>query len=444
MFHPSPVIKSTIVIIAPIGPEINITIAFSGQQSNTHPSASPVCKSPSCSYSEATKQSNPKKTSFKFFNKKSQAQETEEHPYSLITTAKSADRPRPTGHYPPLCPTISNPISTSQSQTRIHQTQAQQQQQHQIYTQNSLPYSGFINNRTLQPPTLIPAPPQALQTEPINYSNTPQFSTQLLNFANTDKTNSSKLPQPIHTVSTGHDILQDIRLISDTSISDPHSSQLSSPTPSKIASNPFNTPQGPVTNFEHLLSQAHWNHSFNIFISSSSFQSSLPLSFQGTPSIITLISNSPTPDPDQHSHQCTGQQPDTNRTYPTLPLKLGPNFFSPPALFGDHNNGEQLHNWAKQRTSNSYKITPVQKQQAHEICKQSKITFSVEIVVEQDKLIVHPRAAAPPIFRVKTNPSPFICQEILYNFDRYTKNTTGYFAFYNPHSGLSYTCSLQI
>ena len=42
-------------------------------------------------------------------------------------------------------------------------------------------------------------------------------------------------------------------------------------------------------------------------------------------------------------------------------------------------------------------------------------------LIEQDKLIFHPQANAPPIFRVKTNPSPFICQKIHYKFDRYTK-----------------------
>ena len=81
-------------------------------------------------------------------------------------------------------------------------------------------------------------------------------------------------------------------------------------------------------------------------------------------------------------------------------------------------------------------MTPVQKQRAHELLKQSKITFSGGKIVDKDKLIFHPQAAAPPIFRVKTNPSPFICQEIHYEFYRYTKNTEGYFVFYNPHSGL--------
>ena len=179
---------------------------------------------------------------------------------------------------------------------------------------------------------------------------------------------SSELPQPFHTVSNIQDTTHDISLFSDTFNCDPISSQFSSLTASQIANNPFNPPQGQITNFERLLSQAHRNHSFNIVNSSASFQSSLPLNFPG---IITPSSNSQTPDPDQHSHQCIGKQPDKTRTYPTIPLKLDPNFIvPPPALFGEHNNGEQLHNWAKQRISKSYKITPFQKQRAHKLLKQ--------------------------------------------------------------------------
>ena len=136
----------------------------------------------------------------------------------------------------------------------------------------------------------------------LNYSNTPQLSTQPTNFAKADKISSSELPQPIHTASTINDTTHDISLLSDTSNPESISSQFSSPTASQIANNPFNPPQGPITNIERLLSQAHWNHSFNIVNSSPSFQSSLPLSFPGTPPIITLSSNSPTPDLDQHSH----------------------------------------------------------------------------------------------------------------------------------------------
>ena len=112
-----------------------------------------------------------------------------------------------------------------------------------------LPYSGFLPNTTLPAPTLIPAPPQALQPELLKYSNTSQFFTQPTNFANNDETSSSELPQRIHTVTT-----HDISILSDTSNSDPFSSQFSSPSASQITNNPFNPPQGEITDFERLLS----------------------------------------------------------------------------------------------------------------------------------------------------------------------------------------------
>ena len=178
-----------------------------------------------------------------------------------------------------------------------------------------MPYSCFLPNTTLHPPTLLPAPPRAPKLELLSYSNTPQFSTQPINFANADKTSSSELPQSIHTVSNINDTIHNISLLSDTFNLDPISSQFSSPTASQVANNPFNPPRGPITNLERLLSQAHWNHSFNIVNSSPSFQSSLQLSFLGTPPITTLSSISPTTDSDQHSHHCIGKQPDTTRTY---------------------------------------------------------------------------------------------------------------------------------
>ena len=177
-----------------------------------------------------------------------------------------------------------------------------------------MPYSGFLPITTHRPPTLIPAPPRAPQPELLDYSNTPQLSTQPINFGNTDKTSSSELPQPIHTVSNINDATQDISLLSEYSNSDPNHSQFALLTASQTANNLFNPPQGPIKNSERLLSEAHWNHSFNIINSLPSFQSSLPLSFPGTPTIITLSSNSPTPDLDQHCHHCIGKQPNTART----------------------------------------------------------------------------------------------------------------------------------
>ena len=69
----------------------------------------------------------------------------------------------------------------------------------------------------------------------------------------TDKTNSPELPHPIHNISYINDKAQDKSLFSDTSKSNPLSSQFSSPTPPQIAKKPFNPPQEPVTNTERLL-----------------------------------------------------------------------------------------------------------------------------------------------------------------------------------------------
>ena len=148
----------------------------------------------------------------------------------------------------------------------------------------------FFTEHNTPTPTLIQAPPRAPEPELLSYSNTTQFSNKPTIFAKTDKTHSSKLPQPIHSVSNINNTPHDISLVSDTSISNPISSQFSSPTPSKIANNPFNPPQGPISNIERLLSQIHWNHSFNIVSSPPSFRSSLPPSFYGTPLIYFLFS----------------------------------------------------------------------------------------------------------------------------------------------------------
>ena len=127
------------------------------------------------------------------------------------------------------------------------------------------------------------------------------------------------------------------------------------------------------------------NLPYNQFItdmvkSSPFFQSSLALSFQGTPPITTLSTNSPSPDPDKLFHHCIGKKSDTTRIYPTLPLELDSKFVvAPPPLFRDRNNDEKLQNWAKQRITKAYKITPVKKQRAQDLFKQSKIIFSVEI-----------------------------------------------------------------
>ena len=107
--------------------------------------------------------------------------------------------------HPPFHPTVSNPVPTYHRLAQIHIRQAQQQQQ--INTETLLPNSSFIANATLQQTPLIPAPEKAPHL--IKYSNTPQFSTQPIIFANTNKKSTSELSHLIHTFSKINDTRQD-------------------------------------------------------------------------------------------------------------------------------------------------------------------------------------------------------------------------------------------
>ena len=144
-------------------------------------------------HSDATKQSNPKESLIKIFNKTSLTQKTEEHPYSVVTNAKFADKRRHTG----------TPCR-------------------------------------LQTPR-IPAQTKSITARKKKHSNTPQFSTKPSTFANISKTQSSEFLKLIDTVSNKLKTSQDFSLLSDSS--NPLSSQCSSLTPSKIASTPFTPPQ---------------------------------------------------------------------------------------------------------------------------------------------------------------------------------------------------------
>ena len=84
------------------GPEFIVTIASSSQQSNTNPNALPSKNSLVAHTAKQLNNQHPKSHHLNSLIKKPQTQETEKHPYSVITTANSADKPRPTGHSPAL------------------------------------------------------------------------------------------------------------------------------------------------------------------------------------------------------------------------------------------------------------------------------------------------------------------------------------------------------
>ena len=75
-----------------------------------------------------------------------------------------------------------------------------------------------------------------------------------------------------------------------------------------------------------------------------------------------------------------------------------------------------------------------------QILTQDNLTLKFEITVKLINIIHHPLTLAPPNITAQFLPHPFITTEIVYKYDRYTKKTIEYITFYNPYSGLSYTC----
>ena len=75
-----------------------------------------------------------------------------------------------------------------------------------------------------------------------------------------------------------------------------------------------------------------------------------------------------------------------------------------------------------------------------QILQQNSLQLKFEITVKLNNIAQHPYPLNPPNITAQSLPPPFITTEVIYKYDRYTKKTIGYITFYNPYSGLSYTC----
>ena len=219
---------------------------------STHiPKLPPVTKPPTCSYSDATKQSIPKN-------------------HHLNTLTKNAStRNRGTillGHYSSQTWKKSLVLLKTPTTTSKHS--------------NFTAILRLYNNTVLLPSSLLPAP--LPQPELFNYSNFLNFSIQSINIAKTPKIWCSDLTQPIQIFSINNKISANFLPCLKWLIKwEPLSSQFNSPTPSQTLGNSFNPIQGSVSNVVQLLSQAQWNHSIRCANSSLYFQHSL--SSQGLP-----------------------------------------------------------------------------------------------------------------------------------------------------------------
>ena len=224
-----------------------------------------------------------------------------------------------------------------------------------------------------------------------------------------------------------------------------HSDYLgSTPTSEQIRENHFKPP----ATTEHLpfwMTQAFTQGEPNltnlindpIDISSDTFLSLTEiLSLPSTPSL-TPISQTPIPPNFPINLDARYRENSTNN----IQLRLDWNtFVAPPPLFGQNHESHRLDNWALNRLEYLQDIHKDIQDHNIQILRQDNLTLKFEIAVKLINIVHHPLPVAPKNITVQSLPPPFITTEILYKYDRYTKKTIGYITFYNPYSGLSYTC----
>ena len=94
---------------------------------------------------------------------------------------------------------------------------------------------------------------------------------------------------------------------------------------------------------------------------------------------------------------------------------------TPPALFGKHHQALLLPKWAKKLLTDLDRLSVYQKQQGLSalLDKYPKLTFVADF--EYKHLINRPVPEMPPEDKIDTAPQPFICLQLHYNFDRYTR-----------------------
>ena len=124
-----------------------------------------------------------------------------------------------------------------------------------------------------------------------------------------------------------------------------------------------------------------------------------------------------------------------------IPLRLDwKTFVAAPPFFGQHQEINRLHNWALYRLQYRHDIHKDIQEHNIEILQQSSLILIFELTVRLNNIVQHPYSLDPPNITAQSLPPPLITTEIKYKYDRYTKKTIGYITFYNPYSGLSYTC----
>ena len=68
----------------------------------------------------------------------------------------------------------------------------------------------------------------------------------------------------------------------------------------------------------------------------------------------------------------------------------------------------------------------------YKILQQNSLQLKFEITVKLNNIVQHPFPLSSPNITAQSLSPPFITTEVIYKYDRCTKNTIGYITFYNP------------
>ena len=111
-----------------------------------------------------------------------------------------------------------------------------------------------------------------------------------------------------------------------------------------------------------------------------------------------------------------------------------------PVLYGRTSLGDTSTNWSRERPEHTLNLTTRQRQNAINVLSTSSLELHFQSTTRYNTIFNHPIQAATSSITTRTTPPPFNCTEFIYKFDRYTQQTPGFASFYNPYTGLTYTC----
>ena len=102
---------------------------------------------------------------------------------------------------------------------------------------------------------------------------------------------------------------------------------------------------------------------------------------------------------------------------------------APPPLFKQHQESSRLHSWALNRIQNRQDIHKDIQEHNIQMLQQNSLQLKFEITVRLNNIVQHPCPLSPQNIAAQSLPPPFITAELIYKYDKYTKNTIGYIIF---------------